>query len=165
MKKNNSNVTVNSRINPASNGIKKSLISLIFVVGMVVIVLFPRLQQAKVLHAVLGGEALLLEIADTDALLMQGLSGHPPLAPGEGMLFVFPSDGHHSFWMKDMLFSIDIIWLDSEYRIVDVKERVSPESYPEVFAPKALSRYVVELPSGFFLSHHLKIGNVLEFSK
>ncbi len=142
---------------------RKALISIVFIVLIMAVVLFARSPQARVLHAVLGGEALLLEIADTGVLRMQGLSGHPPLAQNEGMLFVFPADDKHSFWMKDMLFSIDILWLDSEYRIVDVKENATPESYPKSFTPSVPVRYVLELPAGFFELHKLKKGDRPEF--
>ncbi len=141
---------------------KKALISTVFIGFMVIIVLFARSPQAKVLHAELGGEALLLVVADTDILRKQGLSGHRPLALNEGMLFVFPADDKHSFWMKDMLFPIDIFWLDNEYRIVDVKERATPESYPEVFTSSVPARYVLELSEGFFSSHKLKLGDGLK---
>ncbi len=142
---------------------KKALVSIVFVGLIVIVVFFSRPPQAKVLHAVLGGEALLLEVADTDALRAQGLSGHKPFAPNEGMLFVFPIEGKHSFWMKDMLFPIDILWLDNDYRIVDVKEKATPESYPESFTPSVPALYVLELSAGFFEAHKLKKGDRLEF--
>ena len=113
----------------------------------------------------LGGETLKLEIADTEILRGQGLSGHKPLGTNEGMLFIFPNDDRHQFWMKDMLFPIDIAWIDNEYRIVDVRERVDPSSYPEIFTPESNARYVLELPAGFFENHSLKIGNTLEILK
>lgn len=113
----------------------------------------------------LGGETLKLEIANTDALREQGLSGRKTMGSTEGMLFDFPQDGYHSFWMKDMLLPVDIIWFDAENRIVDVRERVQPSSYPEIFAPRVPARYVVELPEGFFEKHALKIGNILEILK
>ncbi len=142
---------------------KKTLISLIFIGIIVAIVLFARLPQVKILHAVLGGQALLLVVADTDTLRSKGLSGSRPFAQNEGMLFIFQGDGQHSIWMKDMLFSIDIIWLDNEYRIVDAKERASPESYPEIFTPSVQARYVLELSAGFVKLHGLKKGDRLEF--
>lgn len=113
----------------------------------------------------LGGETLKLEIADTEVLREQGLSGHKPLGANEGMLFIFPNDDQHQFWMKDMLFPIDIVWFDSEYRIIDVRERADPNSYPEIFTPKSNARYVIELPAGFFEKYHLKVGNILEILK
>ncbi len=117
--------------------------------------------QTDGLHASLGGVVLVLEVADTEDLRARGLSLHKTLAPNEGMLFVFPEDGLHGIWMKDMLFSIDILWLDRDYRIVDVRVQSSPASYPEVFVPSIPVRYVLELQSGFFELHGLKKGDKL----
>jgi hypothetical protein len=118
--------------------------------------------KVQTLHAQLGGATLVLEVADTEALQSKGLSGRTALQEGEGMLFVFPEDGQHGFWMKDMQFSIDIVWLDSSYRVVDVKKDATPVSYPEIFTPASPARYVVEIPAGFFNEHHLKTGDTLE---
>ena len=104
----------------------------------------------------------MLEVADTNALRKQGLSGRDGLMPNEGMLFIFPSKGTYGFWMKDMRFPIDIVWLDDAYRVVDVRERVEPDSYPMVFRPDVSTRYTVELSSGFFAKHGLAKGMSLE---
>ena len=122
-------------------------------------------QNMQTLHAQLGGEAFVFEVAGTNALRARGLSGRERLEPGKGMFFVFLKDDRHGFWMKDMRFSIDIIWLDSEYHIVDVKKDATPASYPEIFWPSRPARYVVEVPAGFFDEHHLKAGDVVEILK
>lgn len=107
----------------------------------------------------LAGEVVRVEIADTPEKRMRGLSGHAPLGPAEGMLFVFPQEGHYPFWMKDMLFSIDMLWLDSNGRIVGMWLAAAPESYPHSYAPKAPARFVIELPAGFVRAHSIKIGD------
>lgn len=107
----------------------------------------------------------MLEIADTDASRERGLSGHAPLEPGQGMLFEFPSDGGYGIWMKGMSFSIDIIWLDKNYRVVDTKAHAKPESYPEIFIPRALARYVLEVGEGFLDEHRIKVGDILEITR
>lgn len=139
-------------------------LSFLLLIGVAVASLYFYSSGLKTLPATIGGEELFLEIADTEAVRTKGLSWHKPLAPNEGMLFVFPKDGFYGFWMKDMLFSIDMLWLDRDYRIVDVKERASPESYPEGFTPRVPARYVLELSAGFFELHGLKKGDKLEFA-
>ena len=119
-------------------------------------------HKAQTLHARLGGEAFVLEVADTEALRTKGLSGHAVLQEGEGMLFVFSKDDRYGFWMKDMQFPIDIVWLDTRYHVIDVKKGATPASYPEIFTPVLPARYVVEIPAGFFEEHHLKVGDTLE---
>jgi uncharacterized membrane protein (UPF0127 family) len=91
-----------------------------------------------------------VEVADTDVLREQGLSGHAPLEPGKGMLFVFSQDDMWGIWMKDMLFPIDIVWINQEGIVITVAHNVLPESYPlQSFYPTAPARYVLELPAGY----------------
>lgn len=87
-------------------------------------------------------------VADTDALREQGLSGREPLGKNQTMLFIFDNDSRSGFWMKDMKFSIDIVWLDVSKKVVTIKDNASPESYPEVFYPTSPARYVLELDAG-----------------
>ncbi len=139
--------------------VKIIILSFLLIAGVVVVSFYTVSKRAP--NASLVGIELLLRVADTEALRAQGLSWSKPLAPNEGMLFVFPEDGFYGFWMKDMLFSIDILWLDRDYRIVDVRTQASPESYPEVFTPSTPARYVLELQSGFFELHGIKKGDRL----
>lgn len=100
-----------------------------------------------------------MKVADTPALREKGLSGKDPLLPLEGLLFVFPQDGSYSFWMKDMKFSIDILWISSDGYIVHALQALSPESYPHTFTSPEPARYVLELPSGFMERHEIFVGD------
>jgi uncharacterized protein len=104
-------------------------------------------------------------VADTDSEREQGLSGHKPLQENEGMLFLFDMPGQYAFWMKDMLFPIDIIWISKEWIIVDITENLSPESYPDTVAPKENAQYVLEVPAGYSASHHVQIGQSVSVKK
>ncbi len=86
-------------------------------------------------------------VANTAELQDQGLSGWPSLAPHQGMLFVFGKEGKYPFWMKDMSFPIDIVWLDSNYKIVHLESALSPETYPNTFGADVKAKYVLELPA------------------
>lgn len=102
-----------------------------------------------------------VEIADTSEERARGLSGRDGLAEGKGMLFVFDEDGKHAFWMKDMRFAIDIIWVSRNGVIVHIEEHVAPETYPEVFAPRFEARYVVELSAGFVERYDVRVGDIV----
>lgn len=106
----------------------------------------------------IGGRVIEVERAVTGEQRMHGLSARGGLAKDTGMLFVFTNDDTYGFWMKDMRFPIDIIWLDASYTIVDMEERVEPATYPTVFYPSAPARYVLEVPAGFVQEHGLSIG-------
>lgn len=74
-------------------------------------------------------------------------------------MFVFPENAIHCFWMKDMNFPIDIVWLDAKQQVMHVQEGVRPETYPMQFCPPSESRYVVEYMSGMTESIGLEVGD------
>ena len=111
-----------------------------------------------------NGKRLNLEVRDDEIGRVQGLSGRSSLSESSAMLFVFDIESdRYCFWMKDMKFDIDILWLDSKKRIVDAKYAASPSSYPEEFCPKSAARYVLELPTGQALKNGLIIGAQTKF--
>ncbi len=106
-----------------------------------------------------GAHTFQLEIADTYTARLRGLSGRVTLPRGTGLLFVFPDDERHGMWMKEMLFPIDIVWLDKNLRVVHVVEGVAPESYPaESFVPPTPARYVLELNVGEVAGAGIGVG-------
>lgn len=99
------------------------------------------------------------QVADTKEKRAQGLSGREKLDENELLLFVFEEADRHGFWMKDMLFSIDIFWLDQYGTIVNIKENVSPDTFPTSFIPDSDALYVIEAVAGFSEKHELKEGD------
>lgn len=110
-----------------------------------------------------GDTSIQVEVADTDAERTQGLSDRPSLADGEGLLFVFPEDTSPGFWMKDMHFPIDIIWISSSGVILGIEKNIAPETFPEAFFPPAPVRYVLEVPGGFSNAQRIEIGENATF--
>jgi hypothetical protein len=106
-------------------------------------------------------ENVRVSIASTPLERAKGLGGRTGLAQDEGMLFVFPADGEYAFWMKDMQFSIDIIWLSADGTIVDLVQDLSPATYPKAFEPKSVSRYVLEVSAGYAVAHNLHVGDIV----
>ena len=97
--------------------VKKTIIvSALVLLAMLVVVLLVwpdkagGSRRAKVILPDLT--ELIVEVADTEAEQMQGLSDRENLGEYEGMLFVYQSSEVRSMWMQDMLFSIDVIWLN-----------------------------------------------------
>jgi uncharacterized membrane protein (UPF0127 family) len=110
----------------------------------------------------IGSTTIAAEVADTPEARTTGLSGHAPLLEGQGMLFIFDWEGEWGIWMKDMLFSIDIVWADAKGMVVSVAHSVAPETYPEIFYPTKPAKYVLELPAGFAKKHRIAEGAHLE---
>jgi len=78
------------------------------------------------------------------------------------MLFVFDRSEEQCFWMKEMRFSLDMIWLDEEKKIIKINRDVSPETYPNQFCTDN-TRYVLEFNAGFADKHGLKPSRGLQF--
>src|SRR3989344_1386739 len=109
----------------------------------------------------IGQTKVIAALADTPELREKGLSGQASLAEGEGMLFIFPKSGTYGFWMKDMRFPIDIIWIDAEKKILGIEKDISPGSFPTVFYPPAPASYVLEVPAGVSAFHGITEQNSL----
>lgn len=112
------------------------------------------------------GARIVLELALSDEEKAQGLMFRDVLPADRGMLFVFPTDGIHPFWMKNTFIPLDIVWLSAAGAIVEVRADVPPcrldpcPSYANVHAARA----VLELASGAAAKHGIAPGVVLQCS-
>lgn len=100
-----------------------------------------------------------VSIADTQAEQKEGLSGTKILQKNSGLLFVFKKSGVYSFWMKDMNFPIDIIWIDKNLKVVFIKKDATPKSFPELFNTKIKAKYTLEVNKGEVNKSKIKIGD------
>ncbi len=105
-----------------------------------------------------------LIVSDTEGLRTKGLSDTKELKDNEAMLFIFSVPSKYGFWMKDMSYPIDIIWLDEDKKVVHIEKNASPESYPKVFFPPENSLYVLEFNGGFSTRNSITVGNFLDFN-
>jgi uncharacterized membrane protein (UPF0127 family) len=103
-----------------------------------------------------------LEVADTPGERQQGLSGRASLPPDAGMLFAYQEESELCFWMKDMHFPLDIIWLDAQRTVVHLEGHVSPDTYPGNFCA-ANAQYVIELNAGQAAHAGIETGQTLDF--
>ncbi len=115
-----------------------------------------------------GDVAIHVAIADTPLERQQGLGGRELMAAGQGMLFVFDESKRWRIWMKDMNFGIDILWLDKDGRVVDIREYVYPDTYNEddplqreVFEPQESARYILEVIAGFSGANGVRVGDII----
>lgn len=120
-------------------------------------------ETKKFILLKIGGIELLSEVADNPQSREKGLSGRESMIENQGMLFIFDEAGNYPFWMPDMNFAIDIIWLDENKKIIFIKENATPESYPETWGGEVKAKYVLEVISGFSKKHNLKIGDSVVF--
>ena len=101
------------------------------------------------------------ETARTQEEVSTGLSGRPRLAKNKGMLFIFSTAGFYQFWMPNMHFPIDIIWINDS-KVVDITENVSnifDPANPTYYRPSEAVNYVLEVNAGSVLRHGIKVGD------
>lgn len=105
------------------------------------------------------------EVVDTPEARALGLGKRESLDRDRGMLFVFPREGQYAFWMKDMLFPLDFVWISSELRVVDLLEDVPPpaegaeNSSLPLYRPAEDVLYVLEVNAGLIAETGVRIGN------
>ncbi|MDQ5962486.1 MAG: uncharacterized protein QG653_293 [Patescibacteria group bacterium] len=98
------------------------------------------------------------EVVDTFESRELGLSRRNGLREGEGMLFVFPFPGKYGFWMKDMKFPIDIIWINGQGVVVHVVENAKPEDYPKQYVNSPEALYVLEITANKAREYGIYLG-------
>lgn len=111
------------------------------------------------------GMVINVSVADTPTEREKGLSKREYLRDDEGMIFVFETLDRHQIWMKDMNFPIDIIWLDENFKIVDIATNASVASYPNTFTPRASAGFIIEVNAGFTTKNNIKIGDTIVFER
>ena len=82
------------------------------------------------------------------------------------MLFVFGNEAKHTFWMKDMKFPIDIIWLNSDGKVVHIEKNLQPCVSVLIctnYSPNTDSQYVLETVSEFTQRHNISVGTDIDF--
>ena len=112
------------------------------------------------------GEEIPVEVADTHKKRSLGLGKRTSLKKGWGMLFVFEKRKPHRFWMKDMQFPLDIIWLDN-HRIVYIIHNARPANSrddPEVMTSPVPVNFVLEIAAGQATKLRLKTGQRMKFT-
>lgn|SRR3989338_5786130 len=106
-----------------------------------------------------NGQTMVVEVVSHEAKQERGLSDREE---PQAMLFLFEDHDTRHFWMKDMHFAIDFIWLDGN-TVVGFEKNAQPENPPKtIYTSPTLINAVLELPAGSVENLSLKIGDVLD---
>lgn len=117
-------------------------------------------------YAIVDNYKILVDIALTDKQVQDGLAIKNSLNENEGMLFFLGEPRKASFWMKNMKFPIDIIWLNENFSIVHIEHELQPCKSVfdcKSYTPNSEALYVLETIDGFAKKHALKIGDNIKF--
>jgi uncharacterized membrane protein (UPF0127 family) len=115
-----------------------------------------------VLRTSQGRVPVAVEIAATPDARARGLMYRRDLAPDHGMLFLFPSDALHSFWMKNTVLALDMVFIGSDMRVVGIIANAQPFSTIPLKVERP-SRYVLEVRAGFCARRGVAVGDLAEF--
>lgn len=112
-----------------------------------------------------GGQEITAELAVSPAERERGLMFRDSLEQDQGMLFVFEEEDLYSFWMKNTLIPLDIIWLNSHRQIVHIEKNVPPctEDPCPGYRPRQPALYVLELKAGQAEANNLQLYQRLSF--
>lgn len=153
-----SNVTAKIKLAP-----RRTLVTLsIVVLALVGFAIYSfTLDDSATLKTDRGSRQL--AVVDTEEARSKGLGDRANLPLGQGMLFVYDSPAIHCFWMKDMKFSIDMIWVSADRTVVHIERNVAPDTYPKSFCPEGAAQYVIELNGGQAAELGIDVGDRLRF--
>ena len=125
------------------------------------------LPDAPLVH--IGDTVYVVDLAVTPAERQQGLSGRPSMAAERGMLFVYGEDGRRAFWMPNMHFPLDMVWIRSDCIVAGVTADVpnppldTPRNQLELYPSAGLVRFILELNAGQAAMHGIEPGGAVEF--
>ncbi|MDD4938221.1 MAG: DUF192 domain-containing protein [Candidatus Shapirobacteria bacterium] len=111
----------------------------------------------------LNGHDYQIEIAQTITQKSQGLSHRDQLCSNCGMIFLFNYQSTLPFWMKDTLFPLDLIWIDSDGKIVDIQTATETNSQ-KIYKNSSPAQYVLEINAGDCQKIGLKTGDIVDLS-
>ena len=147
---------------------KKNILIIIILIFIFVTASF-FIQKASNTKKVfrINGHHLVVDIADNDKSRSQGLSGRVSMAPNEGMIFIFPTAGFYRFWMKEMIFPLDFIWINDK-KVVDITQNVPTPTSNDLstlntFTSKIPFDKVIEVNSGIIKSFNIKPGDIMSY--
>tara|TARA_Y100000031_G_C8091195_1_gene324235 strand:- start:236 stop:715 length:480 start_codon:yes stop_codon:yes gene_type:complete len=109
-----------------------------------------------------NGQIVTADIADDEVSRNTGLSNREQIGEYEGLLFLHETKDQHSYWMKDMLFAIDIIWIDGDI-VTGFSENIPPENPAStIYSPEVPVNHVLEVQAGFVDEIGLLVGDQLD---
>lgn len=145
---------------------KKLLI--LFVLLLVAAGLYFVLRPTPLTTVKIGDQNVYAEMADKKAEQELGLMNRESLEADHGMLFVYSSTNVPVFWMKNMLISLDMIFIGPDKTINHIIQNIPPcteendENCPTYHSPEP-TQYILEVNAGYAQAHQIKVGDSVEF--
>ena len=141
---------------------------ILLIIFLIIFLAYNSMSKKKELNfrnVCINNNCFEVEIARTIEEKRQGLMNRDNLPESKGMLFIYSSEGFYSFWMKNMEFPLDIIWINKDKEIVHIKKNVQPclENTCHGFGSEEKAMYILEINSGLIDKIGIKIGDKIFF--
>ncbi|MCD6442168.1 DUF192 domain-containing protein, partial [bacterium] len=139
----------------------KTILILILSLILLLVLFFGIFQKKKQGQVCFKDYCFEVDIAQSFAQRAKGLMFREKLEKNQGMLFIFKDEKKHNFWMKNVSFPLDIIWIDANKKVVFISPNNQPCDNTKCFAiqPKQKAKYVLEINGGMAKEIGIKIGN------
>ncbi len=126
-----------------------------------------RQEAQNIREVLLAGQRVKVEIADEPYEHARGLMFRKKLAEDGGMLFILSDEDYRTFWMKNTLIPLDLIFIDRNAKIVDIKQDFQPckQEPCETYTSKVPAMYVLEVNGGFTERNGIKAGDSVAIGK
>ena len=124
----------------------------------------PAAQQNPQNQVCFGPHCFFVELEKTTAEHERGLMNREELDKNKGMLFVFDKEGIYPFWMKNTFIPLDMVWIDTNGKVVFIAQNVQPckSLICPTVSPNAKAKYVLEVNAGVSQEISLKVGDELK---
>jgi len=105
-----------------------------------------------------------IEIAGDDAKREVGLMGRSLMEQRQGMLFIFDEEFFASFWMRNTILSLDMIFINKQGKIVTIHKNTKPFS-DDSYSATAMTLFVLEVNAGFTDKYGIKEGDIVSWKR
>jgi len=147
---------------------KKKFVFPAFVILLIIVILVFIYQNNKnaeeISKVCIKDQCFSVELAKTPAEQAKGLSNRTSIDQSNGMLFIFQKADIYSFWMKDTLIPLDMIWINDN-KIVYIERSAQPcfETSCPIFNPNQTANYVLEINGNLASEYNISEGEIVSF--
>ena len=145
---------------------KSKLLTFLALIALLIGYLYINRTQPEGTPVEINNQTIFVDVADSPVKQAKGLMFRKSLDENRGMLFVFEREAKHSFWMKNTLIPLDMLWLNTDKEIIHIEHSAPPckEDPCPTFGPQSSNaKYVLEVNGGWSIENSVGLGDSVNF--
>lgn len=137
--------------------------TIVFLLLLIVFFICKGIYEKRLVVIEIKGQTIYAYIADAPAKQTKGLMFKKDLKENYGMFFIHDKEYMYPYWMKDTYIPLDIIWIDSNYKVVHIAKNTLPcmQEACKIYSPARIAKYVLEVNGGWSDTYDLNIGDTI----